>query len=902
MTRASILAEKARSAAAALVLMTGVAPQISAQATSVITGTVRNAVTGGPVANATVRVVAVRRSSVTGGDGSYRLVVDAGQSEVRVTAVGFAPASQTVSLAPGTSALMSFAVEPSAVPLDEVVTLGTRALERTATSSPVPVDVISSQLLESTGATETWQQLQRLVPSVNVPHIPIGDNHMRPVTLRGLAPHHVLVLVNGKRRHPASVLLAGPSVPATALTDLNAIPSSAIERIEVLRDGASAQYGSDAIGGVVNVVLKSGDHRDVQTSIGGVYSSEGGRDFRDGALFEASTTLGFASANGGHLTLTGELRERSGTNRAYPDMRQQYFAGDPRNGEPPQISSYLGNGTVHAQTFFITAAAPVTGSVEVYAFGGAANRHSVSPDAFFRRPLDTRTVRAIHPNGFRPRIGSQIGDVSVVGGLRGALRSWHWDVSSGWGGNATAYHVRNSNNVSLGAASPTDFYAGKIAVQQWAGNADITRDLQLGTMTVGVAGGAELRVETYQIRAGEPDSWRDGGARILDGPQAGQNPQVGAQGMFGLRPTDEVSARRSSSAVYLEVEGRPIKRLLLQSAARAERYSDFGSTSDGKVAARVQLLPGLALRGSMSTGFRAPALTQEYFSSTRTVFQTSRGVTTVRTVRTFPVNTPEAQLMGATPLRPETSVNRSGGLVLHVPRLPQITADLYRITMADRLSLLGSISDTSIIRLFEQNGMRGVGGGNYFTNSIDTRTQGVDLVASHALLLNRSRLLRMLGGYNHTRSIVTRVAPLPPQLARFRSELVTRNGRGIIEDGQPRETITLTLSYGAGPLELNLHNQRSGPTAQRDQNTPEADQTIGSKWITDVRISYQLRPRVKLAVSATNLFDVYPDEWLDFKDDLNAQGLSMIGVSRYPGALSPFGMNGRTLYLRLAYH
>jgi len=902
MTRASILAAKARTAVAALVLATGVAQQISAQATAVITGTVRNAVSGGPVANATVRVVSGRRFSVTAGDGSYRLVVDTGQTEVRVMAVGFAPASRVVSLLPGASTVVAFALQPSAVPLDEVVAIGRRALERTATGSPVPVDVISSQLLENTGVTETWQQLQRVVPSVNVPHIPVGDNHMRPVTLRGLAPHHVLVLVNGKRRHPASVLLAGPSVTATALTDLNAIPSSAIERIEVLRDGASAQYGSDAIGGVVNVVLKSGERRDLQTSVGGIYSSEGGRDFRDGRLFEAGSTLGFASASGGYLTLTGELRNRSGTNRAYPDMRQQYFAGDPRNAEPPRVSSYLGNGTVHALTLFFTAAAPVTRSIEAYAFGGAADRHSVAPDAFFRRPLDSRTVRALQPDGFLPRIGGRISDVSLVGGTRGTLRGWRWDLSSSWGGNGTAYHVHNSNNVSLGAASPTEFYAGRVTAQQWTSNADVTRDLKLGSFAVGVAGGAELRVETYQIRAGEPDSWRDGGVRILDGPQAGQGPEVGAQGMFGFRPTDEVSARRSSSALYLEAEGRPIQRLLLQAAARAEHYSDFGSTSDGKVAARMQLLPGLALRGSISTGFRAPALTQEYFSSTRTVFQTVNGVTTVLTTRTFPVNTPEAQLMGATPLRPETSVNRSAGLVLHVPRVPQITADLYRITIADRISLLGSIRDTSIIRLFEENGMRGTGGGNYFTNSMDTRTQGVDVVASHALLLNGSRVLRMFGGYNHTRSIVTRISPLSPQLARLRSQLITRSGLGMIEDGQPRETITLTLSYGVGPLELDLHNQRSGPTAQRDQNTPEKDQTVGPKWITDVRMSYQLRPRVQLAVSAANLFDVYPDEWWDFKDGLNGTAVSMMGISRYPAALSPFGMNGRTLYLRLAYH
>jgi iron complex outermembrane recepter protein len=892
---------KVRTAAATLVLLTGIAQQSSAQDRAVITGTVRNALTGAPVASATVSVVPGRRSYVTGGDGTYRLAVDASQSEIQVRAVGFAPASQTISPTAGAAIVVAFVLQPSAVPLNEVVTLGTRALERTATGSAVPIDVISSQLLENTGLIETWQQLQRLVPSVNVPHIPLGDNHMRPITLRGLAPHHALVLVNGKRRHPAAVLLAGPSVPSTAFTDLSAIPASAIDRIEVLRDGAAAQYGSDAIGGVVNVVLKSGERRDLRTSFGQVYSSEGGRDFRDGRLFDAGGTFGLVSASGAHLTLSGEFRDRSGTNRAYPDRRQQYFAGDPRNDEPPRVSSYVGNGTVHDLALFLTAAVPVNAGTEVYTFAGASDRNGVSPDAFFRRPLDPRTVRAIFPDGFLPRIASNIGDLSAFAGVRGSINGWRWDLSAGWGSNRVAYHVRNSNNPSLGAMSPTGFYAGKIAAQQWTSNADLSRDLSVGLVPLTVAGGLEFRVERYQIHAGEPDSWRDGGVPVLDGPLAGQSATVGAQGMLGLRPVDEVSAGRSNSALYLEADVRPLQRLLLQSAVRVERYSDFGSTSDGKIAARVTLLGGITARGSVSTGFRASALTQQYLSSTRTVFQMVNGVNTVLTARTFPVNTAEARLMGATPLRPEKSVNRSAGLVLDSPRLPVITADIYQISIDDRIGLIPSVTDTSIIRLFEENGMRGINGGNYFTNARDTRTRGIDLVASHAFLLNRTGVLRLLGGYNHTRSVVTRVSPPPPQLAAFGAVLFNRSSRGIIENGQPRETITLTFDYSAGRLGLNLHNQHSGPTAQLDQNSPEEDQLVRAKWVTDVRIAYQLRPRVQAAASAANLFDVYPDEWRDFKDGLNTQGTSMMGIFRYPGGLSPFGMNGRTLYLQLAY-
>jgi iron complex outermembrane receptor protein len=888
---------QARTTAATLVLLTSVAHYVRAQGTAIINGTARNAVTGAPVADATIRTFPATRSCVTGGDGSCRLVVEAGRVDVWVTAVGFAPDSQSMSLASGTSTAVAFVLQPSAVPLDQVVTIGTRTLERTVSRSPVPVDVISSQLLENTGLVETWQQLQRLVPSVNAPHIPIGDNHMRPVTLRGLAPHHVLVLVNGKRRHPASVLLAGPSVHSTALTDLNAIPSSAIERIEVLRDGAAAQYGSDAIGGVVNIILKSGARRDFQTSLGSVYSSEGGRDFHDGRLFGAATSIGLSAANGGHLTVSGELRDRSGTNRAYPDRRQQYFGADPRNDDTPRVSSYLGNGSIGEVMVFLSADAPLSMGTEIYVFGGAADRSGVTPDAIFRRPLDPRTVRAIHPDGFLPVIGSRIGDLSALTGIRGSSRGWRWDVSSGWGGNRIAYSVRNSNNASLGAESPINFYAGRMAAQQWTSNADVSRELSVGSVPVGVSGGVEFRVDRYQIRAGGPDSWRDGEVQILDGPAAGQPAQVGAQGMIGLRPVDEVSARRSNSAIYLEAEGRPLHGLRLQSAVRAERYSDFGSTSDGKIAGRLELVRGLALRGSLSTGFRAPALSQQYFSSTRIGFQPVGGVNTVLMVRTFPVNTTEAQLMGATALKPEKAVNRAAGIALDVPRFPVITADLYRIDIDDRIGLIGAVTDTSIIRHFE----RGITGGNYFTNAIDTRTRGIDLMASHALLLSRTGVLRIFGGYNHTRTVVTRVSPPPAQLAALGSVLFNRTGRGIIENGQPRETITLTLNYGADPLGFNLHNRRAGPTAQLDQTNPEADQIVSAKWITDARVSYQLRPRMQVALSAANLFDVYPDEWFDFKEGLQAQGVSMQGIFRYPGALSPFGMNGRTVYVQLSY-
>jgi iron complex outermembrane receptor protein len=245
-------------------------------------------------------------------------------------------------------------------------------------------------------------------------------------------------------------------------------------------------------------------------------------------------------------------------------------------------------------------------------------------------------------------------------------------------------------------------------------------------------------------------------------------------------------------------------------------------------------------------------------------------------------------------------VNRSAGVVVSRPSLPVISADYYEIKIDHRIGLIGA-TDPSITRLFEENGMPGIAGGSYFANKVDTRTRGVDVIASHAFVVLGTSTLRILGGYNYNRTLVTHVAPAPAALAAFESRLFTRTTRGIIEQGQPRRTVSLGLNYSIGRLGLNVHNQRSGPTAQLDQTTPAGDQDVLPKWVTDVRASYQLRSRVEVAISAANVFDVYPNEWWDFKDGLNAQGFSSKGILRYPGALSAIGQNGRTLYLQVAY-
>jgi iron complex outermembrane recepter protein len=880
---------------------------LDAQARGVVTGTVTNVQTGAPLAGANIQVVGSQLGTLTRSDGMYRLELSPGSYEIRASLIGYTMATQRVVVTAGQTASRDFQLAPSAVALAELVAVGTRRADRTVTESPVPVDVLTAQVIESTGLTETAQIIQRLAPSVNFPRTSIADgtDHIRPVTLRGLSPDQVLVLVNGKRRHNTALVHVNGTVGrGSTSVDLNAIPASAIERIEVLRDGAAAQYGSDAIAGVVNIVLKSGERRDAMTTFGQIYSNENGREHRDGRVVNLNGTYGVRFPAGGFLTLNGEFRDRERTNRAYPDARTQYYAGDPRNETyTPQVTSWAGDGDARDVGGFLNAAYPLANGMEVYSFGGVTQREGMAA-GFFRRPGDPtdRTVLAIHPNGFLPWIGSEIWDYSGAAGLRGTAGGWRWDLSSVYGRNSLRFSVHNSNNVSLGAASPTDFYAGTLKFSQWTNNLDFARELNLGlSAPVNLGIGAEFRLDGYGIEAGEEASWVHGGVPIQSGPRAGGVAPAGAQVFPGFRPTDEVDVTRNNVAAYIDLESKLAPQLLLNVAGRTERYSDFGSTLDGKVAARFEPVRGFALRGAAGTGFRAPSLGQSYFSATSTNFIVINGVNTPFDIRTFPVNTAGANVLGARELKPEKSVNLSAGLSLEPVRNLTITADYYAIDIDDRIVLSGNFTGAAIRQLFEAQGLTGVGGGRYFTNAIDTETRGFDVVANYGILLPNAGTLRLTGGYNQSRTKVTRVSETPPELRAFQTVLFDRIERGRIEQGQPRNNVNLTLNYTQGRLGVNLHNHRFGGVSQLAADTTGAlDQTFSRKLITDLDVSLRMMQRLKLSLGANNLLDVYPDEWKDFDQGVNG-ALTTNGVYRYTGNISPYGMNGRFVYVRMSY-
>ncbi|MBA3343935.1 MAG: TonB-dependent receptor, partial [Gemmatimonadales bacterium] len=729
-------------ALAALAALSALPAQVEGQTQSTtVTGLVTDEASGEPIAGARVFVFGTVQSSTTRQDGRYRLQLDPGSYDVRVTYIGYAMGRDTIQVTGGEPITRDFRLTREPLALQELAVIGTRAQERTSTEAPVPVDVLTAAEIRQSGRTETAQIIQSLAPSFNFPRATIGDgtDHSRPATLRGLSPDQVLVLVNGKRRHTSALINVNGTIGrGSGMVDLNALPASAIDRIEILRDGAAAQYGSDAIAGVINIILKEGAPNEVGLTAGQTIESDGG-------VVQLGANYAIPLGTDGILQLAGEYRDRGFTNRSAADLRPQFFADDPRNTDP-SLSGIVNHRQGDADTkdggLFLNLAKPLNQAVEVYAFGGGTIRNGEAA-GFWRRSLDDRTVRAVHPNGFLPIIGTKISDFSGVGGVRGERSGWRWDLSGNYGRNLFHFDVRNSNNVTLGTASPTEFYAGTLIFNQFTGNLDLAKSFEIGlSFPLNVAVGGEFRRDGYQINEGEPDSYRDGGVRVLDGPNAGAQGAQGAQVFPGFRPGDRADESRNNVAGYVDLEAQVVDKVLLGVAGRVENYSDFGSTTDGKLTARFEPVQGFAVRGAVATGFKAPSLGQSFFSATSTNFVD--GVPFEN--RTFPVNTPVAQALGATELTAEKSQNYSVGVALNPVRSLSITADYYQILIDDRIVFSGNFNQPGVVTFLASQGFPNIGGARYFTNAIDTRTLGVDVVANYGLAIGAAGTLRLTGG------------------------------------------------------------------------------------------------------------------------------------------------------------
>ena len=882
-------------ASLAVVLSVALLPArpLAAQGSSAtLTGRVTDAASGNPLSGARVSLIGTAAVATTRGDGTYRLGVRPGTYELRVTMIGYGAERRPVTVAAGQTTTEDVRLTSSPVELQEVAVVGTRASERTVTEAPVAIDVLTAAEIRATGRTETAQIIQSLAPSVNFPRSTVtdGTDHSRPATLRGLAPDQTLVLINGKRRHTSALINVNGTIGrGSGMVDLNAIPATSIDRIEILRDGAAAQYGSDAIAGVINIVLKQGAENEILATLGQHYRG-------DGETIQLGTNYG-VPIGGGSLQLSAEFRDHGFTNRSEPDFRQQYFAGDPREAQltPEQrINHRQGDADTRDIGGFLNYANPIGESgAEIYAFGGVSFRRGEAA-GFWRRANDDRTVRALHPNGFLPLIATRINDYSGVTGVRGAAIGWNWDLSANYGRNSFEFNVENSNNASMGAASPTEFYAGTLAFQQLTFNLDVARPFEIGFASpLNVAVGAEFRRDGYDITAGEPASYQHGGQTVLDGPGAGNFAAPGAQVFPGFQPGDEADASRHNVAAYLDLESRLTPMILLNVAGRVEDYNDFGSTTDGKVALRIEPTPGIALRGSASTGFRAPALAQSFLSATATNFLNGQPFEN----RTFPVNTGVAQALGAQPLKPEQSVNLAAGVALTPVRNLTLTADYYRITIDDRIVLSGNFTGTAIRDYLTAQGFAGVAGARFFTNAIDTKTNGIEVVANWAVPVSTLGTFRFTGGYSWNENEVTRVASTPPALSAFQETLFDRVERSRIEVGQPKDNLLLSGSFTAGPASLSLRTKRYGELQEFGTAADGSlDYTQTPKWITDFSVGYRFAQRVDLTVGADNLFDVYPDRRT--LGNATTAGINNFGIFPYNG-ISPFGFNGVYWYTKV---
>ncbi|MEO6244192.1 MAG: TonB-dependent receptor, partial [Opitutaceae bacterium] len=726
--------------------------------------------------------------------------------------------------------------------------------------------------------------------------------------------------------------------------DFNAIPSSAIDRVEVLRDGASAQYGSDAIGGVINIILARTPGWGFDASYG-VTGEGDGRDLKLSA--QAGTKLG----DKGTLFVTVYDRNKSHTNRIGFDTRQQYFGAgatgpvaisgnigsgiglspsngtlDPREATVNRLGQRFGDPRSKERGGFINAELPLRDGFTLYGFAGVTRKH-VEGAGTWRRAGQDNTVRALWPNGFLPVIQTEVYDSSAGGGIKGKAGDWNWDLSTVYGGNDLRYSVAESANVTLGTASPRSFYAGKLRFNQSTTNFDVTNQVHLGlAQPLKIAAGAEYRWEEYRISPGSPDSYRDGGVRILDGPNAGGLGALGAQVFPGFRPSDSSKHARDAKAVYIDLENNLTAQWLVSVAGRFEDYSDFGSKTTGKVATRFEVAKPFAIRGSISTGFHAPHLAQQWFSSTATNFIS--GVPFEN--KTFPVADPVARALGATNLKPETSVNQSVGVTWQPVEAFSSSVDFYQIKIKDRIGLSSNFTGTAITNFLAGQGLFGTTGGRYFTNAVDTRTRGLDANARYVHRLGQGHRLTFTGGLNINHTEVTKTKATPPQLAALgvTTPLFDQTEKIRLVRGQPRDTLRVSAAYDVNKWSFLVQTARYGThdyvhfasatPAQVAALSPDNDiytlptdpvsansqlvQRYGPLWGTDLDVTYRLSKQCSVSAGATNIFNTYPDKTLRSRviNGVGFNGNDNGGITPYLLNASPLGLNGITYYTKVS--
>lgn len=909
------------------------------QAQRTLQGTVTGKATGEPLVGAVVQVPGTNQATLTDAKGAFTLSVGADVKALRISNVGYL----TMQLTLGASSSLQIQLEPG-IEMDNVVVVGSRNQTRTKTDSPVPVDIIPlGQVVNEVGQVDLNQILTFIAPSFQSARQAIADgtDHVDPAQLRGLGPDQVLVLINGKRRHQSALVNVNGTVNrGTVGTDLNAIPANAIERIEILRDGAAAQYGSDAIAGVINIVLKqqtgvltgnfsAGQH---MTSYDRDYVVSGGTapkvSVTDGQTIQGALNYGLKVGAKGFLNLTGEYTSRGETNRGgtysgavYPNVgaaNRDDSIMAARGLNRNSFDMRIGNSRIKGGGVMYNFSYPLSGGWQLYAFGGI-NAKKGNAAGFYRYPSGVpaavrTSVFAVYPNGFLPEINSDVRDFSTALGVKGKMGKWDADFSNTYGRNTFDFTVTNSVNytqASLGSNWQREFDAGGLKFSQNTLNADLSRkfDVKQG---LNVAFGAEYRMDQFGIRAGEEASYRN--------YNTAAGVAAGAQVFAGFLPSNQGNNNRSNISLYADLEQDFSKKFMVAGALRFENYSDFGSTLNYKLATRYKISDNFTIRASTSTGFRAPSQQQKFYAKTNTLFISTPAGLVPAESGTFTNESTPAQILGIPKLKQETSLSYTLGFTAKLlQRKLEISIDAYQIDINDRIVLTNNFSDGGDTVLRNQLRAANATTANFFTNAIDTRASGLEAVLSYNVKVGKQGQLKFTWAGTFIDNEVKKDATGKPIIKA--SPVLTRTGQlgnyfnredqSRVEVANPQNKTSLMVNYRSGKFSAMTRAVRFGKVTYLDPSinpaTPGAwpintltgvretlDQTFNPHTIVDLTLSYDIMKGVTLTAGGNNIFDVYQDRH-------NHSNNFSLGRFVYSRRVQQFGFNGAYYFMRVRF-
>jgi iron complex outermembrane receptor protein len=925
-----------------------------------------------PLSGVSIVVKGTSLGAITDFDGKYSIEAEVG-SVLTFSYVGFEAQNVTV-----TGANLDVQMS-SGVSLSEIVLIGTRNPSRTAVNSAVPVDVIGMQELITSGPQVNLNQILNYVApsfSSNTQTISDGTDHIDPASLRGLGPDQVLVLVNGKRRHNSSLVnVNGTFGRGSVGTDLNAIPAASIKRIEVLRDGAAAQYGSDAIAGVINIVLNDNVNELLLNVTSGANFSKNANDQTggvDGGTVNVSANYGVAlGERGGSINFTGDYDYRQPYSRmkewegaifnkyntierfaradgynvasllddnvsdvilygnqagfnlsptaTKPEL--QAILGDDnttaelaaRNLERSDFNMRVGQSEVRGGRFFTNFSLPLDDNeTELYSFAGLSSRTGNSA-GFYRLPNQSRTYTPAYKDGFLPEINSKILDQSISVGIKGIVGSdWHVDFSNTYGKNKFLYTIGNTFNASLQNASPTTFDAGGFSFAQNTTNLDVNKFYEDILSGVNVAFGAEHRLETYEIVAGEEASYAQytaAGQAITLSTQIpamdffGSSRPGGSQVFPGFSPKNELNRGRNSVAGYLDLEADFTDSFLVSFATRYENYSDFGSTVNFKLATLYKITDNFNFRAAGNTGFRAPSLHQLNFNSTSTIFDQNGNP---QEVGTFANDSRAATLLGIPQLKEEKSKSVSVGFTARFPEANiSLTLDGYFVAIDDRVVYTGQFAGpgtgSELDNLLAQANATAA---SFFANAIDTESKGLDIVITHKVNLGSNMVLK--NDLSATLSNTQKVGPIKASRVLEAAGLVDtyfpEDSRVYLEEAVPRTKLNLSNSFTAGKLNVFLRNVYFGEVTEATTNV-DRQQVFGTKVVTDLSVGYEVMKDLRITVGANNLLDIYPDRAAQDLEPGTAGDQNNRSDGRFDWSrrAQQFGIGGRFLFARLSF-